>query len=72
FMMLEACLGLTIDAARGEITVTQPALPDGIDDLAITDLQVGEASISLCFKREQGRIGVTGTDSALRLLAPSA
>ncbi|MGI4982309.1 MAG: amylo-alpha-1,6-glucosidase [Janthinobacterium lividum] len=72
FMMLEACLGLTIDAARGEITVMQPALPDGIDDLAITDLQVGEASISLYFKRERDRIGVTGTDSALRLLTPSA
>ncbi|MGI4861103.1 MAG: amylo-alpha-1,6-glucosidase [Janthinobacterium lividum] len=72
FMMLEACLGLTIDAARGEITVTQPALPDGIDHLAITDLQVGEASISLLFERDHGRIRVTGTDSTLRLLTPSA
>ncbi|MCY0389244.1 amylo-alpha-1,6-glucosidase [Robbsia sp. Bb-Pol-6] len=72
FMMLEACLGLEIDAARGEVTVTQPALPDGIDHLAITDLQVGEATISLVFERERGRIGVTGTDSALRLLTPSA
>lgn len=64
FMLLEACLGISIDAARGEVRIDRPALPNGVDHLDINDLRVGTASISLTFTRTEGRI-VPSSRSAL-------
>jgi hypothetical protein len=50
-MMLEACLGITIDAERREVLIEQPMLPEGIDWLEIGDLRVGDASVSITFRR---------------------
>ena len=35
FLMLQACLGLSIDAAKREVRVVHPMLPHGIDNLCI-------------------------------------
>ncbi|MBX9616736.1 MAG: amylo-alpha-1,6-glucosidase [Caulobacteraceae bacterium] len=51
FLMLQAALGLSIDASARTITVHAPTLPDGIERLTISRLQVGEASIDLAFER---------------------
>ncbi len=51
FMMLQACLGIRIDGWRGEIHVHNPALPDGIDHLRITELKVGDSTTDLLFHR---------------------
>jgi glycogen debranching enzyme len=56
FMMLEACLGITIDAQREEIRIEQPRLPEGIDWLEISDLRIGTRSVSLTFRRVAGQI----------------
>jgi glycogen debranching enzyme len=56
FMMLEACLGITIDAQQEEIRIEQPRLPDGIDWLEISDLRVGARTVSLTFRRVAGQI----------------
>ncbi|WP_269516108.1 amylo-alpha-1,6-glucosidase [Brevundimonas subvibrioides] len=51
FLMLQAALGITIDAFARTITVNAPTLPDGIERLTVSRLQVGEASVDLAFQR---------------------
>jgi glycogen debranching enzyme len=58
FMMLQACLGLTIDGWRGEIRVERPCLPVGIDRLTVRQLAVGEARVDLTFQRVGERVAV--------------
>jgi glycogen debranching enzyme len=43
FMMLQACLGITIDGWRGEVHLTDPRLPIGIDHLQVDGLRIGAA-----------------------------
>jgi glycogen debranching enzyme len=56
FMMMQACLGLEIDGMRGEIQVTRPRLPIGIDHLTIRRLGVGSAKVDLSFQRVGDRV----------------
>jgi glycogen debranching enzyme len=58
FMMLQACLGLTIDANLGQITFRYPQLPPSIERLAIRDLKVGAGSVDLTLYRYSGAIGL--------------
>ncbi|QGZ63394.1 amylo-alpha-1,6-glucosidase [Paraburkholderia acidisoli] len=62
FMMLEACLGVTIDAARNEVRVEQPMLPEGIDWLEVGDLRVGKSTVTLTFRRVDGGKVVASAD----------
>jgi glycogen debranching enzyme len=59
FMMLQACLGLTVDGQRGRVTIVDPHLPIGIDRLWVDGLQLGAETISLAFERHNGRVTVT-------------
>ena len=56
FMMLEACLGITIHAANREIRIEQPALPAGIDWLEISNLAVGDRTVQIRFQRVSGQV----------------
>jgi len=51
FMLLQACLGLSIDAARGEVTIERPQLPPGVDRLWVDWLEVGGVRVDLMFER---------------------
>ena len=69
FMMLEACLGITIDALKEEIRIERPRLPDGIDWLEIDDLRVGTRSVSLTFRRVAGQIVPSVDRGDVRVIA---
>ncbi len=56
FMMLQACLGVTVDGWTGEITVDHPCLPIGIDQLRLEDLRVGDARAELLFQHAGDRV----------------
>ncbi len=56
FMLLQACLGIEIDGWHGEIKVTSPRMPTGIDNLVIHHLSVGNASVDLNFQRVGDRV----------------
>jgi glycogen debranching enzyme len=69
FLMLQAALGVTIDAIDGSVEIDSPILPGGIDRLNITDLAVGDAVVDLAVRRvgetavvipqhRKGRVGV--------------
>jgi glycogen debranching enzyme len=51
FLMLQASLGVSIDAIEGRVDVDDPVLPPGIDRLNVWNLQVGDARLDLAFRR---------------------
>lgn len=56
FMLLQACLGLSIDGWDGQVRIEHPRLPTGIDRLTIANLPVGEGRITLHFHRVDQRV----------------
>lgn len=51
FLMLQAALGVRIDAIEGLVEVDKPLLPSGIDRLHITNLKVGDGVVDLAFQQ---------------------
>ena len=51
FLMLQASLGVSIDALTRTVSVDAPALPAGIERLTVSRLQVGDAMVDLAFER---------------------
>jgi glycogen debranching enzyme len=58
FMMLQACLGMRIDALAGEIVIRDPRLPIGIDSLQVDGLRLGDETVDLAFERDGRRVEV--------------
>jgi glycogen debranching enzyme len=52
FLLIQSCLGLSVQGAHNRVVFTRPALPEGIPHLSIRGLRVGEASVDLLFERE--------------------
>jgi glycogen debranching enzyme len=51
FMLLQAMLGLQQDAPRGKVYV-DPALPDWLPDVTLTDLRLGRRRFDIRFRRD--------------------
>jgi glycogen debranching enzyme len=58
FMLLEACLGLSIDAPNQRLILEQPYLPPSISQLWIRRLEVDSASLDLYFERRDNEVRV--------------
>ena len=58
YMMLQACLGITVDALQGVVTIVDPRLPIGIDRLWVAGLRLGDEVIDLAFERHGDHIRV--------------
>ncbi|AOJ06753.1 amylo-alpha-1,6-glucosidase [Burkholderia mayonis] len=69
FMMLQACLGISVDAARGEVRIERPELPEGVDWLRVDDLRVGDDSVSLTFRRVEGQVVAAAEPGSARVVA---
>jgi glycogen debranching enzyme len=52
FLLLQACLGLSIHAEDEEIRFFQPYLPEFLHRMEIRDLEVGNASVDLVLTRQ--------------------
>ena len=63
-MMLRAVLGLDVDGVRGQVTFSNPMLPDFLDVLHIEDLRVGPARVDLRVHRYAD--GAAGVDVVRR------
>lgn len=55
FMMMQAALGVSVDAIEGLVEVDDPTLPPGIEHLVLSNLQVGEAVVDVAFERLNGQ-----------------
>lgn len=51
FFILEACLGISIQADRGRILFDRPFLPEGIPQLSIRNLRCGKGAVDLLLER---------------------
>ncbi|HEU4459830.1 MAG TPA: amylo-alpha-1,6-glucosidase [Methylibium sp.] len=58
FAMLQAVLGMEIDAPRGVLSFRTPRLPGFIGTLELRDLRVGAASVDLLLQRHDQHVGV--------------
>jgi glycogen debranching enzyme len=58
FLLLQACLGLEVDALRGQVVFDRPILPPGLDQLTIRELVVGQARVDLVIERQTHDAGV--------------
>ena len=75
FMMLQSCLGVTIDHRFG-VRIDKPRLPEGVSELTIRNIDVGGRPVTLTFQRvgagvvaysDQhlgGAVPIAGTDRA--------
>jgi len=59
FMVLQACLGLSIVASEQKVIFNHPILPDFIDKMQIKNLTVGTASVDLLLRRHDLDVGIT-------------
>ena len=59
YLLLQACLGLDVDAVRRRVTFNRAMLPASIDWLRITTLRVGESTVDLLLERHPHDVGVT-------------
>lgn len=58
FLLLQACLGLTIQAHDSTIQFLTPLLPDFLQEVTITNLKIGKASLDLSLQRYAHDVGV--------------
>lgn len=56
FMLLQACLGVEIDAQADDMLINRPRLPVGIDSLNIGNVSVGASRFDLAFRRVEGGV----------------
>jgi len=59
FLLLEASIGLAIDAIRSRIVLTKPVLPPFLGHLRLAGLSVGAASVDLRLFRSGDAVAVT-------------
>jgi glycogen debranching enzyme len=59
FLLLEACIGLRVDALNQRVLFTRGTLPDNIDWLRLSNLSVGNARVDLRLERHPHDLGVT-------------
>jgi glycogen debranching enzyme len=57
FLLLQACLGMTIDAPNNQIRFTRPVLPEWLETVRIRNLRVGAASVDLSLERHVNDVG---------------
>ena len=59
FLLLEACLGLSVVAPERRVLFSKPFLPEFLPQVSIRDLKVGNASVDLLLTRHnEGDVGV--------------
>jgi glycogen debranching enzyme len=71
FLLLEACLGLSISTPERTVVFSKPILPPFLPRVSIRDLRVGDARVDLLLTRHDegdGGVNVLRRDGALEVL----
>ena len=58
FLLLQSCLGLSIKAPVKQVHVSNPMLPDFLQELQVRNLKVGDSSVDLVFQRRDNDVGI--------------
>ena len=69
YLLLQACLGITIHPAEQVVELCSPQLPDAIDQIELTNLRVGDFSIDFRLQREgsETTLDVLRADGAIKV-----
>jgi glycogen debranching enzyme len=59
FLLLQACLGLEVNAPQAQVCFTRPRLPASLGELRIHNLEVAGATVDLLLVRHEHDVGVT-------------
>jgi len=58
FLLLQACLGLTIRVHEPQIRFVNPTLPSNLDEIRIENLRVGDAVADFLIRRDESVVAV--------------
>ena len=58
FLLLRACLGMTLRAPERQICFNHPVLPTNLEEVRIENLRIAEASVDLLMRRHQDGVAV--------------
>jgi glycogen debranching enzyme len=58
YLLLQSCLGLHVDALHGQISFSQPALPEFLSEVHIHNLRIGQATADLLLRRVGRDVGI--------------
>jgi len=58
FLLLQGCLGLSLNGGKKQLVLDRPFLPDGIPQLWIRNLRIGRARADLFLERHAGTVRV--------------
>src|SRR5437899_1009369 len=59
FLLLDACLGLSVSAPERTLVFSKPVLPAFLPEVSIRDLKIGDARVDLLLTRhDEGDVGV--------------
>jgi glycogen debranching enzyme len=61
FMLLQSCLGLSVDATQRHVVFRRPTLPAWLNNVTIKNLAVGDVRVDLLVFRGQQDVGVSLT-----------
>lgn len=67
FMLLEAVLGMKVDALDRRLLFRHTVLPEFLHEVQILNLRVGDATVDLRLQRYEGDVGVTVTRKSGKL-----
>jgi len=59
FLMLQSVLGISIDALDQQIVLAHPVVPDGLDEIAVKNLAVQDASVDFTVRRHGASVSVS-------------
>jgi glycogen debranching enzyme len=62
FLMLQACLGMQIDAPNSVIRFVHPMLPESVSSVRIAGIRVGSAEVSLEITRNEKTVSIAILD----------
>ena len=62
FALLQACLGMEVNAASRTLRFVQPRLPDFVEWLTVQGLQIGEGKLDLSLRRQGSSVAVSLID----------
>jgi glycogen debranching enzyme len=58
FLLLQSCLGLSLNAGQGQVHFERPYLPETVPHLVIRNLKLGDASLDLSLERRSGSVRI--------------
>ncbi len=61
FLLLQSCLGLSIDGSKSQVCFSYPVLPEFLQKIDIKNLRVGSGSLDLTLQRYEHDVGINVT-----------